>query len=147
MRLSQLAQLALVARIKAASASILPSQQPAQQSSIPYPANRSMVPIYATNRTITIKGSRSTPGVIVLDYGANVEGLPTFQVLSATGDTSGLEITYSESREVLDSFYVVITLIEISSAYTNLMNRAMDLLHWPQQWTPTESIDTTSADL
>ncbi|KAH8707656.1 glycoside hydrolase family 78 protein [Phaeosphaeriaceae sp. PMI808] len=64
-----------------------------------------MALIVGSNGTVTIKGTTTVPGVVVLDYGANVEGHPTFQALSATGDTSGLEITYSESKAVLDSFY------------------------------------------
>lgn len=62
--------------------------------------------------------------MIVLDYGANVEGLPIFQVLPATGNTSGLEITYSESREVLDSFYMVRPSLEVPSIYADFYDRA-----------------------
>jgi hypothetical protein len=69
--------------------------------------NSNLAVIYGSNRTITLKGSTVAPGVVVLDYGANVEGHPTFQVLSATGNTSVLEITYSETRAVLDTFYMV----------------------------------------
>lgn len=96
-----------MARAQAVSVSTIQSGQPIRYSSLSFPANNSSVPIYATNGTFTIKGSKSTPGVIVLDYEANVEGFPTFQVLSAIGDTSGLEITYSESKEVLDNYYMV----------------------------------------
>jgi hypothetical protein len=31
-----------------------------------------------------------------------VEGFPTFEVVSASGDTSGLEVTYSETLGVLE---------------------------------------------
>lgn len=65
----------------------------------------------------------------VLDYGANVEGYPTFQVFSATGDTSGLEITYSESRELIDSFYVVSASLESFGAHADSSNRATGLSH------------------
>lgn len=129
MRLSQPVLLACVAGAEAASVPVLQSRQPFRQSGLPCPANDSIVPIYVANGTVTIKGSKSTPGVIVLDYGANVEGFPTFQVLSATGDTSGLEITYSESREVLDSFYVVSASLEVSSTYADFSDRATGLLH------------------
>ncbi|USP74650.1 glycoside hydrolase family 78 protein [Curvularia clavata] len=106
MRLSQPVLLASLAGAETALEPTLQSRQLVRQSTLPYPANVSAVPIYATNETLILKGSESTPSVIVLDYGANVEGFPTFQVLSATGDTAGLEITYSESRDVLDSFYM-----------------------------------------
>ncbi|CAG5150723.1 uncharacterized protein ALTATR162_LOCUS2754 [Alternaria atra] len=56
--------------------------------------------IYGSNSTITLKGNSITSEVI-LDYGANVEGFPTFEVISASGDTSGLQVTYSESLPVL----------------------------------------------
>ncbi|PVI03304.1 glycoside hydrolase family 78 protein [Periconia macrospinosa] len=62
--------------------------------------------VFGSNDTITIKGDTTAPGVVVLDYGSNVEGHPTFQIVSTTGDTSKLEITYSETRAVLDSFYM-----------------------------------------
>lgn len=127
MRPSQLVLLACVAGAEAALEPTLQSQQFVRPSTLPCPTN-SVVPIYATNGTIMIKGSESTPGVIVLDYGANVEGFPTFQVLSATGDTSGLEITYSESREVLDSFYMVRALLQVYNFYSDSRNRAMGLL-------------------
>jgi hypothetical protein len=78
-----------------------------QQHDLPYPANDSLATIFGSNDIITIKGGTTSPGVVVLDYGANVEGHPTFQVISAIGDTSGLEITYSESKSVLENFYMV----------------------------------------
>ncbi|EUC43588.1 glycoside hydrolase family 78 protein [Bipolaris oryzae ATCC 44560] len=106
MRYSQPILLSCVASTEAVSASTIQPGQLIRYSSLPFSANNSSVPIHATDGKLTIKGSKSTPGVIVLDYGANVEGFPTFQVLSAMGDTSGLEITYSESREVLDNYYM-----------------------------------------
>lgn len=63
--------------------------------------------VFGSNSKFTLRGSPSALGVVVLDYGANVEGLPTFQVVSASGDTSRLEITYGETKAVLDSSYMV----------------------------------------
>jgi hypothetical protein len=78
-----------------------------QQCNSSHQANGTLAPIFGSNGTLTIKGTIAAPGVVVLDYGANVEGHPTFRILSATGDTSGLEITYSETKTVLDRFYMV----------------------------------------
>jgi hypothetical protein len=73
-----------------------------------------------------LKGTNVTPGVIVLDYGANVEGHPTFQVISAAGDTSVLEVTYSETKAVLNSFYMVSASPPILlGAHSNTYCRAM----------------------
>ncbi|RYO48153.1 hypothetical protein AA0113_g10152 [Alternaria arborescens] len=56
--------------------------------------------ILGSNGTITLKGN-SFISEVILDYGANVEGFPTFEIISVSGDTSGLQITYSESLAVL----------------------------------------------
>ncbi|KAI4660291.1 uncharacterized protein J4E78_004992 [Alternaria triticimaculans] len=95
-------QLALLACLTVAEAATTPRSQSLH---LVHRANDSLPAIFGSNGTTTLKGTTTTPGVVVLDYGANVEGRPTFEVLSATGDTSGLEITYSETRAVLDSFY------------------------------------------
>jgi hypothetical protein len=107
MRFSTPALLAYLTAAEAAAARSFQSRQPVQQYNHTCQGIDSLTPIFGSNDTITIKGTTTTPGVVVLDYGANVEGHPTFQILSATGDTSQLEITYSESRTVLDSFYMV----------------------------------------
>ncbi|PYH91884.1 putative alpha-L-rhamnosidase C [Aspergillus ellipticus CBS 707.79] len=44
-----------------------------------------------------------TPSIVVLDYERDVEGYPTFQVTQRSGDTSALEVTYSETRALLAS--------------------------------------------
>lgn len=129
MRFSQLVLLTCVARSRALSVSNIQSGQTIRYSGLSFSTSNSSVPIYATNGTFTIKRSKSTPGVVVLDYGINVEGFPTFQVLSAIGDTSGLEITYSESREVLDNHYMVCASPEVSSVYVDSNNRVMGLSH------------------
>ncbi|KAF6808965.1 condensin complex component cnd1 [Colletotrichum sojae] len=60
--------------------------------------------IYATNGTTTITSNGTAPAVVVLDYGQNVEGVPTFEVISASGDTSLFEVSYGESRPALDKY-------------------------------------------
>jgi len=103
-------------------------------------ANDSLLAIFGSNGTFSLNGTTTAPGVIVLDYGANVEGHPTFEVLSAAGDTSRLEITYSETKAVLDSFYMVSYTLQVPEAYTDSSCRAMVQSLWPQLWTTTESI-------
>ncbi|CAG8140278.1 unnamed protein product [Penicillium olsonii] len=44
-----------------------------------------------------------TPAVVVLDYGRDVEGLAFFDVARKSGDTSIFEMTYSETRALVDS--------------------------------------------
>lgn len=107
MKLSKPALLVFLMGAETAAEQTLSSREPARLDDLPNHANDSLPTIFGSNGTITVKGTTADPGVVVLDYGANVEGLPTFQVLSATGDTSRLEITYSESRPVLDNYYMV----------------------------------------
>ncbi|KAF4624781.1 hypothetical protein G7Y89_g13386 [Cudoniella acicularis] len=53
---------------------------------------------------ITLKSDGTEPGVVIIDHGLNVGGLPTFQILSRSGDTSVFEMTYSETRVLLDRY-------------------------------------------
>ncbi|KAK3307726.1 glycoside hydrolase family 78 protein [Chaetomium strumarium] len=53
---------------------------------------------------IVLSSTATEPGVFVLDYGVEVEGIPAFEVVSATGDTSMFEITYSETKAALDLY-------------------------------------------
>jgi hypothetical protein len=41
--------------------------------------------------------ANATSSVIILDYGHEAEGIPSFEVLSHHGDTSLFEISYAES--------------------------------------------------
>ena len=59
--------------------------------------------IFGSNGTITLRGNSTTPAVVLLDYGHDVEGFPTFEVLSASGNVSGFKIRYSETKAVLES--------------------------------------------
>jgi len=132
-------QIALLACLTVAEAAATPRSQPLHPV---HQANDSLPAIFGSNDTTTLKGTAAAPGVIILDYGANVEGHPTFEVLSATGDTSGLEITYSETRAVLDSFYTVSLTPQVLETHTDPCRRAMVQSLWPQLWTLTESIST-----
>lgn len=57
--------------------------------------------ILGANGTITLNSANS--GVIYLDYGADVEGFPSFEVVSASGDTSSLHVSYSETKHLIDN--------------------------------------------
>jgi hypothetical protein len=59
--------------------------------------------IYGSNGTVTLIGNSTDSSLVLLDYGANVEGFPTFEVVSITGDVSGFKIRYSETKSVLAS--------------------------------------------
>ncbi|KAK2007886.1 alpha-L-rhamnosidase [Colletotrichum eremochloae] len=60
--------------------------------------------LFGSNDTTTLVSDGTAPAVVILDYGQNVEGHPTFEVVSVSGDTSGLEITYAESETALSSY-------------------------------------------
>jgi hypothetical protein len=59
--------------------------------------------IYGSNGTVTLAGNSTDSGLVLLDYGANVEGFPTFEVVSVIGDVSGFKIRYSETKSVLET--------------------------------------------
>ncbi|KAK2039476.1 alpha-L-rhamnosidase [Colletotrichum somersetense] len=81
-----------------------PSQSPVTGTkSAPGFRNNGTV-LLGSNGTTTLVSDGTAPAVVVLDYGQNVEGHPTFEVVSASGDTSGLEITYAESEAALGSY-------------------------------------------
>jgi hypothetical protein len=48
----------------------------------------------------------TTGSVIILDYGHEVEGIPSFEVLSHQGDTSLFEISYAESLASFSQYMV-----------------------------------------
>ncbi|KAJ0426843.1 Six-hairpin glycosidase [Aspergillus carlsbadensis] len=53
---------------------------------------------------ITLASDGTAPSVVVLDYGRNVEGDPTFEVARRTGDTSVFEMSYAECHTSLQSY-------------------------------------------
>ncbi|RHZ43147.1 putative alpha-L-rhamnosidase C [Aspergillus thermomutatus] len=54
--------------------------------------------------TFTLSSNGTTPAIIVLDYGRDVEGYGTFQVARRSGNTSVFEMSYSETRALLDTY-------------------------------------------
>ncbi|KAI1337209.1 Six-hairpin glycosidase-like protein [Xylariaceae sp. FL0016] len=54
--------------------------------------------------TVSMTSNGSEPDIVVIDYGHNIEGIPTFEVASHSGGTSVLEITYSETQAGLDLY-------------------------------------------
>jgi hypothetical protein len=62
--------------------------------------------IYGTNDTITLSSDGVKADIVVLDYGQNYEGHPTFEVISTSGDTSRFELTFAESKSALNNYMV-----------------------------------------
>jgi hypothetical protein len=56
----------------------------------------------------TLKAN-ATSSVVILDYGHEVEGIPSFEVLSHQGDTSLFEISYAESLASFSQYMVCLT--------------------------------------
>ncbi|KAI0016405.1 Six-hairpin glycosidase [Xylariomycetidae sp. FL0641] len=52
---------------------------------------------YGSEGEVRLQANASTPGVVILDYETLAEGFPTFEVVSAEGDASVLEFTYSDT--------------------------------------------------
>lgn len=71
-----------------------------------HPRQASAPLIKAQDGPITLTSTGAEPGIVVLDYGVETEGIPSFEVVSASGDTSALDITYSETKDAL-SLYMV----------------------------------------
>jgi hypothetical protein len=53
--------------------------------------------------------ANATSSVMILDYGHEVEGIPSFEVLSHQGDTSLFEISYAESLASFSQHMVCLT--------------------------------------
>ena len=62
--------------------------------------------ITGSDGVVRLESTSGSPAIVILDYNHSVEGIPTFEVLTAEGDTSVFEITYGESRGAL-SYYMV----------------------------------------
>ncbi|KXH25635.1 alpha-L-rhamnosidase [Colletotrichum salicis] len=58
--------------------------------------------IFGSNGTTPLTSDGTIASIVVLDYGDNVEGFPTFEVISASGDSSNFEVSYAESKAALD---------------------------------------------
>lgn len=62
--------------------------------------------IFGSKETTALTSDGRTASTVVLDYSHNVEGFPTFEVISTSGDTSSFEISFAESKAALDSYMV-----------------------------------------
>ncbi|KAH7349799.1 hypothetical protein B0T11DRAFT_134800 [Plectosphaerella cucumerina] len=60
--------------------------------------------LYATDGPVTLSSDGQTPDTMVLDFGQSYEGHPTFEVLSASGDTSRFEVSFGESSAALGGY-------------------------------------------
>ncbi|KAL6912411.1 hypothetical protein ACHAP8_010272 [Fusarium lateritium] len=60
--------------------------------------------IYGSDDIINLSSDGSKADIVVLDYGHSVEGHPTFKVVAASGDTSGFELTFAESKAALSRY-------------------------------------------
>ncbi|RYC91404.1 hypothetical protein BFJ63_vAg5703 [Fusarium oxysporum f. sp. narcissi] len=66
-------------------------------------ADKSAV-VYGSKGTVSLSSDGKKPDIMILDYGENVEGHPTFEVVSASGDTSTFELTYAESKFAFSNY-------------------------------------------
>lgn len=62
--------------------------------------------VYATDTVVTLSSDGSRPDIVVLDYGESHEGHPTFEVISASGNTSRLELSFAESKFAFEEYQV-----------------------------------------
>ncbi|KAH7009252.1 Six-hairpin glycosidase-like protein [Microdochium trichocladiopsis] len=60
--------------------------------------------IKAQDGPVVLTATQDAPGILVLDYGVETEGIPSFDVVATAGDTSVLEITYSETVAALGRY-------------------------------------------
>jgi hypothetical protein len=80
---------------------------------------------YDKNTALKLSSDGITPSVAFLDYGHDVEGLATFDVARRFGNTSVFEMTYSETRALVDSAMVSENLIHFLYKTLNFLGR------WP----------------
>lgn len=62
--------------------------------------------ITSTSNITTLDAANGSLAVVILDHDWNVDGIPTFEVVSQEGDTSTFEITYAESSAALNTYMV-----------------------------------------
>lgn len=60
---------------------------------------------------IQILNANATGSVVILDYGHEVEGIPSFEILSHQGDTSLFEISYAESLASFSQHMVCVAIM------------------------------------
>lgn len=97
--------LALLAHSIACEAFYTTSSQPTYQPETYTLAASGPVPL--NNATVyKLSSDGSSPAIVILDYGKNVEGYATFEVTQQSGNTSIFEMSYGETREALDVYMV-----------------------------------------
>jgi hypothetical protein len=74
------------------------------------------------------------PDIVFLDYGKDIEGYATFKVTNTSGDTSVFEMSYSETRALLNNYMVSIISMPIR----------METKH-VEKWIMTKYIDCLSS--
>ncbi|KAF4454661.1 hypothetical protein F53441_2895 [Fusarium austroafricanum] len=60
--------------------------------------------VYGSKQPLSLSSDGKVHGIVILDYGENFEGHPTFEVVSKYGDTSGFELSFAESKFSFDSY-------------------------------------------
>lgn len=60
---------------------------------------------------IQLLNANATSSVVILDYGHEVEGIPSFEILSHQGDTSLFEISYAESLASFSQHVVCVAIM------------------------------------
>ena len=82
-----------------------PSSQPTYQPKTYTLAASDPLPV--SNGTVyKLSSNGSSPAIVILDYGKDVEGYATFEVTRQSGDTSCFEMSYGETREAMDLYMV-----------------------------------------
>ncbi|KAK6814981.1 hypothetical protein RU639_008555 [Aspergillus parasiticus] len=95
---------ALLGLLHATAGSVYGSPAPAlAYTAKTYTSSEGTPTVFDEGTLIKLSSDGTTPSVVILDYGRNVEGYATFHVSKRSGDTSAFEMTYSETRALLDS--------------------------------------------
>ncbi|OLN88265.1 hypothetical protein CCHL11_00248, partial [Colletotrichum chlorophyti] len=60
--------------------------------------------VFGTNGTVNLSSDGVTPDIHIVDFGQSFEGHPTFEVVSISGDTSGFEVSFAESKAAFGNY-------------------------------------------
>lgn len=95
------------------------------------------------NGMIHLRTDGSYPARFIIDYGQDITGFPTLNVVHAIGNTSLFSVAHSESRELLNQLHVSAIVASHSVTSRLLKSRVMDQLPCLLRRTLTESNTTT----
>ncbi|OQE69652.1 hypothetical protein PENNAL_c0130G06707 [Penicillium nalgiovense] len=84
-------------------ASVTLAACPAIYSPVSYTNQNGTRMTFNEQTVLKLSSDGKTPAVVVLDYGSNVEGFASFDVARKSGNTSIFEMTYSETRALVDT--------------------------------------------